>query len=49
VKLFGYSFGQVVTVGVMATIFALALSYVGKRWPKAPVVGAVSRSLYGRA
>jgi hypothetical protein len=36
--------GQIITVGLMATVFILALKYVGGRW-NVPVVSSVSRTV----
>ncbi len=36
--------GQIITVGIMATVFILALKYVGKKW-NLPVVTAVSNAV----
>ncbi len=44
-RLFGYSVGQVVSVGIMATLFILALKFVGQRFPQLPVIAPVARAV----
>lgn len=43
-KLAGYSLGQVISVGIMATLFILALKFVGRRW-QLPVVSQVAAAV----
>jgi hypothetical protein len=44
-RLAGYSLGQVISVGIMATIFILGLKFVGGKYPQLPVIGPVSRAV----
>jgi hypothetical protein len=44
-----FTFGYIVSVGIAAVIFILAVQFVGKKWPHVPVVGAVARGLRGGA
>ena len=43
-KLAQFSLGQVVSIGIAAVVFILALKYVGKRW-RLPVVTPVANAL----
>jgi hypothetical protein len=45
VRLGQFTFGYVVSVGIAAVVFILALKWAGARFPKVPVVGAVARAI----
>jgi hypothetical protein len=40
-----FTFGYVVSVGIAAVVFILALKWAGRQFPRVPVVGAVSRAI----
>ncbi len=44
-KLGRFTFGYVVSVGIAAVVFILALKWAGHRFPQVPVVGAVARAI----
>ena len=43
-KLAKFSVGQIVSIGISAVIFILALKWVGRRW-EIPVLSPVGRAL----
>lgn len=44
-KLGAFSAGYVVSTGIAAVVFILAIKFVGEKFPKVPVVGAVARAV----
>lgn len=44
-RLGSFTAGYVLTTGVAAVAFILALKWAGSRFPKVPVVGAVARAI----
>jgi hypothetical protein len=45
VKLASFSLGQIITVGIMASVFILALKFAGNRFPNIPGISAAARAL----
>jgi hypothetical protein len=45
VRLGTFTFGYVVSVGIAAVVFILALKWAGQTFPRVPVVGAVARAI----
>jgi hypothetical protein len=45
VSLAKFSIGQIVSIGISAVVFILALKYVAKRFPRIPVVKPVADRL----
>lgn len=44
-KLGRFSAGYIVSTGIAAVIFILAIKYAGQKFPRVPVVGAVARAI----
>lgn len=45
VKLGRFTAGYVISTGIAAVVFILALKFAGTRFPKVPVVGSVARAI----
>ena len=42
-----FSFGYIVSVGIAATVFFFLVKYGHRKFPKAPVLGPIARTVGG--